>query len=313
MPSCKISVNPEDNSFLGLRLDQYIVNLGILSRSQIKTLNLQAIQEGKILKLSHKVSSGMNLELVWDEVKYSNDLKPFPLDLNIIYEDNNCIVINKEQGVVVHPGHGHCEETLIQGVLYRYKDMESLISDDTLRPGIVHRLDKDTSGAIIIARNVETLQFLSHQFSEKTAQKTYIALVKGVPKRKNGTIKSYIKRSTYNRKIFTVSENSGKYAETDYITLKSWNGYSLLKVYPRTGRTHQIRVHLKDILNTPILGDTLYARKDKNFPDINLMLHSYKLAILINKETRKRFKASCPRRFHQVIETLNEINGEYVG
>ena len=313
-----------------VRLDRYVAeNLRLLGRSQIKSRYLEAKCNGKDVKISRLVKNGDVIELKWLPAAPLY-LEPENIPLNIIYEDVRCVVINKEQGMVVHPGAGNHTGTLANALLYRHvsrpdgpdKKTESA-SQVNYRNGIVHRLDKDTSGVIIAAYDDESLAFLSSQFKAKTAHKRYLAVVQGNPAENEGIVRTRLIRDPGNRKRFTVipgnlSANAqGKIALTRYRVLKSWPGYSLLLLEPKTGRTHQLRVHLKHLGN-PIVGDPLYNPlyegkgkvQEKNFSGFTLMLHALSLAIVIPGESEQRvFKAPLPDRFKKIIAKLNGKTG----
>ncbi|MCL1929079.1 MAG: RluA family pseudouridine synthase [Treponema sp.] len=311
-----------------VRLDRYIAEtLRILSRSQIKSRCLEAKLNGKIVKVSHLVKNYDIIELSWQPAAPLY-LEPENIALDLIYEDDRCAVINKAQGMVVHPGAGNHSGTLANALLWRSNNKPNAWplnrqtdSDSSLsyRNGIVHRLDKDTSGVIVTAFDDEALVFLSDQFKAKTVRKRYLAIVQGVPVNSEGRIFTRMIRDPRDRKRFTAmpvnsdSKPQGKIALTRYRTLKSWAGYSLLLLEPRTGRTHQLRVHLK-YLGNPIVGDSIYnplyegnrKDRDKNFPNSALMLHALSLAIVIPGESEQRcFKAPIPDRFKTVIIELN--------
>jgi len=309
----------EENISSSLRLDRYVSEiLNLLSRSQIKARNLKANVNGKEVKLSRLVKRGDCLELVWEESSPVNII-PEDIPLDIIYEDERCIVVNKTQNMVVHPGAGNRQGTLANALYFKRlkrngrEDDGSLKGEHScmLRPGIVHRLDKETSGTIIAAFNDETLAFLAEQFKTRKVQKNYIAIVQGAPKEIKGRIETFIARDPKDRKRFTVSA-AGKNALTFYKVIKSWrvskeNSYSLLLLRPRTGRTHQLRIHLRYIGN-PILGDPVYGSADKLFPDASLMLHSKSLAIIIPGEKEERvFSSPVPNRFAAVMEKLDRM------
>jgi 23S rRNA pseudouridine1911/1915/1917 synthase len=300
------------------RLDLYIAEtlgeaLGFHSRSQLKTRNLQARVNGREVKLSFPLKEGDTLQLTWEEAPPS-ELLAEDLPLNILYEDRRVLVLNKAQGMVVHPGAGNFQGTVANALLHRLKsrgtDPDSV---QTLRPGIVHRLDKDTSGVLITALDEEALAYLSAQFKNRTVRKTYTALVQGAPPEKEGLINAPIGRDRLNRKLF-VPRSDGKPALTAYRTLWTRSGYSLLRLHPRTGRTHQLRVHLK-LIGCPILGDPLYGRPDKRFPAATLMLHASVLQIKIPclkegypliKSEERIFKAPLPQRFTDINESLSK-------
>ncbi|MDR2807395.1 MAG: RluA family pseudouridine synthase [Spirochaetaceae bacterium] len=275
-----------------LRLDRYIAEyLKLFTRSQIKARAMQAFVNGKPAKLSRIVRKGDVLELSWQKPELEF-IEPEDIALDLIYEDERVIVVNKRQGMVVHPGAGNRHGTLVNALLFRHKD---LCAQDTFRPGIVHRLDKDTSGVIIAAYDVKALEFLAEQFKNRQVKKRYAALVAGTPKERSGRIETFISRDPRNRQRFAVSKSGGRCAVTDYRVIRSWDKYSLLLVKPRTGRTHQIRVHLKHIKH-PIIGDVLYGTPD---PDFSLMLHAKSLCITIPGDNAPRlFSAPLPQRFH---------------
>ncbi|MDR1390245.1 MAG: RluA family pseudouridine synthase [Treponema sp.] len=294
------------------RLDLYIAqSLCLLTRSQIKARKLTALVNGAAVKLSRPVKAGDVLVLSWlpEAPEY---LIRENIPLRIIYEDQNCVVINKAQGMVVHPGAGNKSGTLANALAYRRNPAEYDMTDHgDARTGIVHRLDKDTSGVIIAACNDAALRFLSAQFKSRKVKKRYIALVKGVPPQ-TGTISGLMRRESANRKRFSLQQNRlpnerGKMSLTFYRVLKTWNGYSLLLLKPKTGRTHQLRVHLKSI-GCPILCDPLYGKPDKQFPGGTLMLHAYSLSVTLPGADREsRFTAPLPLRFKRVIDKLGPV------
>jgi 23S rRNA pseudouridine1911/1915/1917 synthase len=293
-----------------VRLDRYVSEiLRLLSRSQIKARSLTAKINGKDVKNSRLVKNGDIIELRWQDSPPVNII-PQDIPLEIIYEDENCVIINKAQGMVVHPGAGNRQNTLANALYFRRLNKGGKISEaetDNVRPGIVHRLDKDTSGIIIAAYNEEDHAFLAGQFKARKTRKTYTAIVQGAPKETNGRIETFIARDPKDRKKFTVSAN-GRNAVTYYKVVKSWRTHSLLLLRPRTGRTHQIRVHMRYI-GCPILGDPIYGGADKLFPGVSLMLHSKSLAIILPGETGERiFSSPIPQRFTAVIEKLDRIN-----
>jgi 23S rRNA pseudouridine1911/1915/1917 synthase len=293
----------KENISPGLRLDRYVSEvLQLLSRSQIKARALKAKVNGKAVKLSRLIKYGDTMELFWEDSPPENII-PEHITLDIIYEDDNCIVINKIQGMVVHPGAGNRQGTFANALLHRKLskgvssiNCEDLTSSAGLRPGIVHRLDKETSGVLIAAYNDKACDFLALQFKKRQTRKTYIAIVCGVPKEKKGRIETFIARDPKNRKRFTVSP-TGKNAVTLYKVIKSNKNYSLLLLRPQTGRTHQLRVHMR-YLGHPVLGDSIYG--DSRFPNTSLMLHSLKLEIILPGETEAWvFNSPVPERFKE--------------
>ena len=313
--TCKVEYAITD----GLRLDRYVAeNLKILSRSQIKARKLEATINGKPVKISRIIKGGEQLELSWTEAETSF-LVPEDIPLDVVYEDKRVIVLNKAQGMVVHPGAGNWRGTLANALFYR--QLKKLGFENTgvkfppndsgvclqegmtgLRPGIVHRLDKDTSGLIIAAWDEEAHAFLSDQFRGRTVRKSYAALVRGMPKKESGCIDTQIIRSRRDRKTFTVCDRGGRRSITWYKVVRSYGDYSLLLVRPKTGRTHQIRVHLKHLGN-PILGDPVYGIMDPRFQKATLMLHAKRLSIVLPGERElKTFRIPLPERFRSVMK-----------
>jgi len=301
MPCLSCNIKEDFSSLRAqMRLDRYVSEfLCLLTRSQIKARNMQAKINGKAVKLSRPVKQGDFLELVWDDPAPA-DIVPQDIPLDIVYEDDNCVVINKAQGMVVHPGAGNRQDTLANAVYFRMLKKRGDNFSSGLRPGIVHRLDKDTSGIIIAAYNDEAHAFLADQFKSRTVLKTYIAIVHGEPKEKKGRIETCIARDPGNRKRFAVASH-GKNALTFYKVIKSRRDYSLVLLRPKTGRTHQLRVHLKHI-GHPILGDPVYGGGDKKLSGLSLMLHAKSLAIVLPGEKEASvFRSSVPERFRKLI------------
>ncbi len=286
-----------------IRLDQYIATLGLFSRSQISRHSVVASDgHGTLLKLSRRLQDGEMLHLEWEDLPPSRIL-PESMNLNILYENEDCAVIDKPQGIVVHPAIGHMNGTLLQGLLHRYAGLESRFDGECIRPGIVHRLDKDTSGLIIIAKHQPALDFLAEEFRQRRVKKVYLAIIRGKLPTSEGEITRPIGRDPRNRKRFKVGTRNAKEAHTYYRVLSRCGDYSLIKVRILTGRTHQIRVHLKS-MNTPVLGDPIYGRADSLLPDASLMLHAWKLSLTLPSNVKRRFASDIPLRFFQTAETL---------
>ena len=263
------------------------------------------IVNDKQVKKSQKVKIDDKIEIIYKEETFEG-LEAEDISLNIIYEDESLLVINKECGMVVHPGAGNYNGTVVNALLNKFGDDFKTLDDEesSLRPGIVHRLDKDTSGVLLIAKTRFAHQELSKQFSIHSNEKIYIAICKGFFDKKRGTINKNLIRSDQNRKTFTVcDDNKGKNAITHYTVLRQFDNYALVRVKIETGRTHQIRVHMKSI-NHPILGDIIYSRKDNNF-DVELCLHALSLTIdhPVTGE-RMTFRAKMPERIRKVIKEL---------
>jgi 23S rRNA pseudouridine1911/1915/1917 synthase len=298
--------------FEGRRLDLYVAeDLKLLRRSQLKTRLLWAKLNGRPVKLSRAIKAGDILELAWADPEPPN-LIPEDIALDLLYEDRRVAVINKAQGMVVHPGAGNPRGTLANALLHRRLNAlrsSSPAPGPSSRPGIVHRLDKDTSGVIIASYDDEALAFLSDQFKERTVKKTYTAIVRSCPREAFGVVETRIARDSRDRKRFAVSTDRGKIALTRYRVIRSWGAYSLLALRPRTGRTHQLRVHLRH-LGCPILGDSLYGIPDKRFPRATLMLHARTLSITLpDHDSPSLFKAPLPERFRQFILAMPKPPG----
>ena len=299
----------EDESAKGFRLDVYITEkVGLCSRSQLKSRIEKIILNGKEAKLSRHVETGDELIIYYTDPPEIN-LKAENIKLNILYEDNNVVVIDKQQGMVVHPASGHYSGTLVNALLYHYNNLKvetGLVGSPTLRPGIVHRLDKDTSGVLIVAKNIRAQEFLAEQFRNREVQKTYLAVIKGAPSKLEGMVTALLIRDPFHRKRFRCSDIKGKEALTNYRVLKFAGRYSFIVLRPKTGRTHQLRVHMRHI-GCPVLGDSLYARKDNNYPDISMMLHAYKLSVKLPGESNiTTFRAPLPLRFKKLLSELDK-------
>lgn len=297
-----------------IRADRYLAEqLGLMTRSQLKAREVNLFCNGNAVKLSHKVRTGDRLRLAWTEEPVQ-DILPEPVPLRILYRDADVLVIDKQQGLVTHHAAGNWQGTLANGVLWlALQDDKESTARQVPRCGIVHRLDKDTSGVIIVARTAHAHEYLSRQFRERTARKEYLAITMGCPPANEGVVDTFLARSTRDRKKFSVTAGHGKHAITLYRVMAVWEAktrkgnlqrYALLALYPRTGRTHQLRVHCQ-YLGCPILGDPLYGTRDPLFPHATLMLHARRLKISIPAtENTMVFKAPLPERFHSIMKTL---------
>ncbi|CDZ74961.1 ribosomal large subunit pseudouridine synthase D [Peptoniphilus sp. ING2-D1G] len=283
-----------------IRLDQYLVEIIDLNRSQVK----KKINEGMILLNDKKVKAGSIIKFDDKITVYEEDefiLKPKKMNFIVKYEDDYIAVISKPQGIIVHPGAGNSENTLVNGLLYTFKNLAN--TPDPLRPGIVHRLDKDTSGLMIIAKKDIAYINLVNSFKEHKVKKTYLAIVEGkLPL--EGSIEMPIGRNIKNRIKMDVTSVNSKYAYTEYNSLKFFDNFTLASINLFTGRTHQIRVHFKHI-GHPILGDLVYGNKNKY--NINKqMLHSYKLEFkhpIIDKTIT--IEDDFPIRFEKFMKRFN--------
>lgn len=274
------------------------------SRSQIKQLldggNITV--NGKTEKAKYKVKSGDLIRLEEPETK-TLELRPENIPLDIVYEDDDVIVINKPQGMVVHPAPGHDEHTLVNALLY-HCPLSTI--NGTFRPGIVHRIDKDTSGLLMVAKNDKAHRSLAKQLKDKTNIREYVALVHGRIAEDEGTINAPIGRSLKDRKKQAVVKY-GRNAVTHFEVLKRYRDYTLVKCILETGRTHQIRVHMKYICH-PLVGDPLYGPK-KTIKGNGQFLHAGKLGF-VHPTTGKLliFEAPLPKIFQECLEKLDKTN-----
>ncbi len=285
----------------GERLDLFLSEETEISRSRAKSI----IEEGgalvngvQRLKAGYSLKEGDEIEVAVPEPEI---LKAGPenIPIEIVYQDNDLAIINKPRGMVTHPAAGNPSGTLVNALLYQIKDLSSI--NGVIRPGIVHRLDKDTSGLIAVAKNDAAHRSLAGQIGGKTAVKIYIALVEGILKEDEGKIEAPIGRSKSDRKKMAVIDG-GRYALTTYKVIGRYKNYTLAEFRIFTGRTHQIRVHAKHI-GRPVAGDPIYGGPDKL--KSGLLLHSYKLEI--NQPTtgeRLSFTAELPDYFKAILEKL---------
>lgn len=283
------------------RLDLYLLDKIPLSRSQIK----RKIDNAEILVNKNKVKAGYNIEL-GDIISIEEDkeikLEKEDIDFKILYEDDHLAIISKPQDLVVHPGAGNPNNTLVNGLLYKFDNLAK--GSDELRPGIVHRLDKDTSGLMIIAKSDEAYSKLVKMFKTRKIKKSYLAIVYGKLD-DFGVIDSPIGRDRKNRKKFCVTNHNSKRAISKYKLLKNFDNYSLVKINLITGRTHQIRVHFSYIKH-PVIGDPVYGYKNKFNIDKQL-LHSYTLEFKhpISGQEMK-FEDDFPPRFKKFIDRFEK-------
>ena len=312
------------------RVDAFIArDPGAPSRSQLKARDAVIAVNGKIVKPSHRVVPGDRVTVEWTAEEPST-LEAEDLPLSILFEDERVVVIDKAQGMVTHPGAGNRRGTLANALLghLRRKEavlpsqMEALTRQPALRAGIVHRLDKETSGVIVAAKDLEAQVFLSEQFKERSARKEYLAIVRGLPSPASGRISDRLGRDRRDRKRFTSVVEGGRTAITDYRVLAYWRApiregrgnevaeaYALMSLRPKTGRTHQLRVHMAG-LRTPIVGDPIYGKRDARFPEARLMLHAFRLKITLPGDSEPRlFRAPLPPRFGELLRDLETAFG----
>ncbi len=289
----------------GMRIDKYCsLQTGSISRSRLKNGALTILVNGQKAKMSRNVRVSDRITISWED-PIPEQLVAEDIPLEILFEDENVTVINKEQGMVTHPAAGNWSGTLVHALLWHWKQNAP---EGNYRPGIVHRLDKDTSGVIITARNLDTEAWLQTQFRSRKVHKVYAAILKGVPKALEGEIRTQILRDPKNRKRYTWTNipDRGRSSHTTYRVIRVYGHYSLVLFRLHTGRTHQLRVHSK-FLGCPILGDPVYGKKDSLFPEASLMLHARSLRICLpGKDAPNLFEAPVPLRFKKILKILKE-------
>jgi 23S rRNA pseudouridine1911/1915/1917 synthase len=295
MPSLEATVEPQHS---GVRLDKYIADvLGLFSRSQIPHRQVTVQVNGAEAKLSTRLGAGDRLHISYEDPEPTAiEAEDIPLD--ILYEDADVVVINKPTGMVVHPAAGHWSGTVVQALLHHVRGLSEQFSDG-VRPGIVHRLDRDTSGVLVAGKHPAAVESLAKQFKARTTRKTYLAMVKGQLASTSGVIETNLGRDAHHRKRFAVVSEGGKEAVTEYRLLHQGSSYAFVQLEPKTGRTHQLRVHMAH-LGHPVVGDPIYSRQSNQFPELPLMLHAYRLEINLPDGTRHVFVAPLPERILRV-------------
>lgn len=292
----------------GTRADVFLAaKLGVSRSNMQKLLEDGRVKRGeKIIKANYKVRAG---EMFVVDIPEPEPIEAVPenIPLDIIYEDDDMVVLNKARGMVVHPAPGNYTGTLVNALLYHCSNLSGINS--AIRPGIVHRLDKDTSGIMIVAKNDAAHISLSQQIQSKTAVRTYLAVVRGNIKTDSGTIETQIARDKTDRKKMAVVKEGGRDAITDYEVLERFGKYTLVRCKLRTGRTHQIRVHM-EYLGYPLVGDPKYSPMKTPFGIKGQALHSHTLEFTHPRTgERMKFEAPLPEDMHKIITRLH--NGQF--
>lgn len=290
---------------VNLRLDKFLSNHFVdYSRSHIAKIidDGHCAVNGKSAKSSLKLKINDVVEIAIPEVK-PLEIKKEDIALDIVYEDQDILIINKVQGMVVHPANGHYEGTLVNAILAHCNDLSGI--NGVMRPGIVHRIDKDTSGLICVAKNDKAHLFLAEQLKDHTMSRTYVALVRGVIPENSGEINLPIGRDPHNRQKMAVTRTNSKEAVTYFKVLKRFTNHTLVECHLKTGRTHQIRVHLSYI-GYPVEGDPLYAGKKYDTLYKNGQLLTATSLTLIHPSTHKEmeFNIELPDYFKEIIDHL---------
>jgi 23S rRNA pseudouridine1911/1915/1917 synthase len=291
------------------RLDKFLVSkLPDFSRTRLQAL----IESGEVHLNGVTAHKGGQLVAKGDAVSIHlpapepTQLVPEDIPLDIIFENDDLMVVNKPAGMVVHPAAGHSRGTLVHAALAHAPGMTGIGGEK--RPGVVHRLDKDTSGLILLAKNDLAHRYLQDQFRLRKTIKVYIALTDGKPPTPSGRIEAPVGRDAVHRKLMTVtSSNKGREAVSEYHTLEAFRDHTLLEVHPLTGRTHQIRVHLK-FIGCPVAGDTVYGGKHSSISVARHFLHATRLTILLPGDNiAHTFEAPLPEELTKILEQLRSI------
>lgn len=284
-----------------IRIDKYLSEKLDLSRSKIQKLidNKKVIVNNKFVSANYKIKMGDLIE-VNDDLNYEINIEKENIPLDIVYEDDDLLIVNKESGMVTHPAPGHYTKTLVNALLYKF----DISTTTDIRPGIVHRLDKDTSGLMVVAKNEKTHEKLSEMIKNKEVKRHYIALVEGEIQHETGTIDAPIGRDQYDRQKMAVTDINGKDSITHFKVLKRYKNKTLVECILETGRTHQIRVHAAS-LNHPLLGDPLYGPKTNKLKVLGQTLHAKKLGFIHpSKNEYVEFNSELPEYFQKIINRI---------
>ena len=288
------------------RLDKFLVAcLPDFSRSRIQAWIKSGLVTvgGQVVRKAGTLLDNSVLVAVEIPAVISDRLTPEDIPLDVVFENSDLILVNKPAGMVVHPAAGHSSGTLVHAALAHSKDLQGV--GGVMRPGVVHRLDKGTSGLILLAKNDRAHQHLQEQFKNRQVNKRYQALVEGAPPTPDGRIEAAIARDRHNRqKMAIVPPGRGREAISEYHSRESFDCHTLVEVKPITGRTHQIRLHMA-FVKCPVVGDTVYGRRNPSLPVGRIFLHAWQLEILLPGESRLRvFEAPLPVELTSVLDGL---------
>lgn len=282
-----------------LRIDQYLTEELDISRSKVQKLikDEKVIVNGKVISNNYKVKLNDEIE-VDDELDFEINIEAENIPLNIVYEDEYLLIVNKESGMVVHPAPGNYSGTLVNALMGKFN-----LSNDKIRPGIVHRIDKDTSGLLVVAKDDKTHELLGDMIKNKDVERIYVALVDGVIKHETGTIDAPIGRDPNNRQKMKVTDENSKEAKTHFRVLKRFKNHTLIECKLETGRTHQIRVHM-NYIGFPISNDPVYGRGKKT-TSFGQLLHSKSIRF-IHPITKKEiyFECDVPQEFKDYLKSI---------
>lgn len=298
----KIKVEEE---YVGLRIDKALT---LINKEHSRGYIQQLIEQNLVFVNDNAVKASYKLKLddsiVFGEIATEeSDIEAKDIPLDIVYEDKDVLVVNKPQGMVVHPAHGHYEDTLVNALLYHIKDLSSI--NGVKRPGIVHRIDKDTSGLLLVCKNDKAHNFMAQEIKNHKVERFYLALVTGVIKEPGGTIIAPLRRDVKNRMRMGIDLEEGKDATTHFQVLERYSNHTLVRLKLETGRTHQIRVHMAYI-GHPVEGDPLYGRNNKTLYNKGQLLHAERL-VFMHPTLKKRLNLFAPLPFYfaSIIDALS--------